>query len=132
MDCELREAQPGIAVMTCRGRLSWEAREQIPARVADYLENARATRGIVADLGDVEFVSSAGLGALFQVAHQMRDQGGRLVLANVPPTIQRLLDTVGMARMTTVVDSLADAVAELNKPQSTAPAEDSSATPEGE
>ena len=110
MESELAEAVPGTVVMTCRGGLSWDEREHLAARVDDYLADRAPLSGLVLDLGGVDYVNSAGLGALFQVLRTVRQRGGRLALVNVPPTIQRVLTTAGMNRLTYLGRDVADAL----------------------
>lgn len=99
MKFELREASPGYLVLTCRGGLSWEDRELLAASVEQYLVGNNSLRGVVLEMSGVEFVNSAGLGALFQLIQRLRGRGGALAFASVPPTIGRLLTTVGMERL---------------------------------
>jgi anti-anti-sigma factor len=107
---ELHEASPGYLVLTCRGGLSWEEREHLAATVEQSLVARTALRGLVLDLGAVDFVNSAGLGALFQVAQRIRSRGGQLAFASVPPAIQRLLTTVGMSRLAVFGRDLTEAL----------------------
>ena len=100
MKFELHEANPGFVVLTCHGGMSWEDRELLAATVEQYLTGRGVLRGLALDMGNVEFVNSAGLGALFQLVQRLRSRGAELAFANVPPTIQRLLNTVGMERLT--------------------------------
>lgn len=115
MDFELREASPEAIVLTCRGSLSWQQRDQLAANVADYLAPRQSMRGLVLDMGAVDFVNSAGLGALFQVAREVRSRGGEVVFANVTPIIHRLLTTVGMLRVAHCERDVDDAVDRLRQ-----------------
>jgi anti-anti-sigma factor len=99
MRFDLREATPGFVVLMCRGGLSWEDRELLAASVEEYLVGRNPLRGLVLDLAAVDFVNSAGLGALFQLVQRLKTGGGQLAFASVPPAIDRLLTTVGMHRL---------------------------------
>jgi anti-anti-sigma factor len=113
---ELREAGPGCLVLTCHGGLSWEDRELLAASVEQYLTGRDTVHGLVLDMAAVEFVNSAGLGALFQLIQRLRGRGARLAFANVPPTIHRVLMTVGMVRLAAFGRDVPDALALLNPP----------------
>ena len=113
MDFELREASPGYVVLTCRGGLSWEDRELLVASVEQYLVGREKLRGLTLDMAGVEFVNSAGLGALFQLIRRVREQGGQIAFASIPPTIVRLFGTVGMERLARFADDVPDALALL-------------------
>jgi len=99
MEFVLREEAPGCVVLQCNGGLSWEARDHLAASVEQYVQRRESFRGLVIDMASVEYVNSAGVGALFQVEQCVRAAGGCLTFAGTMPTIQRLLDTVGMQRM---------------------------------
>jgi anti-anti-sigma factor len=107
---ELHEASPGYAVLTCRGGLSWEEREHLAATVEQYLIGRASLRGLVLNLAEVEFVNSAGLGALFQVVQRVRSREGVLAFAAVPPMIHRLLMTVGLGRLARFGRDVAEAL----------------------
>ncbi len=113
---ELHEPQPGLLVLTCRGRLSWEDRELLAATVERRLVGRTALTGLVVDLGGVEFLNSAGLGALLQLLQRVRGRQGRVVFANVPPLIHRVFLAVGLDRLAPFVDGVDDAVTRLSDP----------------
>ena len=112
---ELREAGPGLLVLTARGGLSWEDRELLAASVERQLVGRNELRGVVLDMTDVEFVNSAGLGALFQLVQRLTSRGARLAFANVPAPIHRVFLTVGMDRLTVFGDDVAQALAKLSE-----------------
>ena len=68
-----------------------------------YLNKKKAVK-------QVEFVNSAGLGALFQLVQRLRQRGGMLALANVPPNLVRLFRAVGLARVARISDSVESAL----------------------
>jgi len=113
MKFELREASPNCVVVTCRGGLSWEDRELLAANVEQYLAGREDGLDVVMDMGGVEFVNSAGLGALFQLVQRLRSRRGQLAFANIPPSIRRLLTTVGMERLSKFADTVSDAISIL-------------------
>ncbi|MGD8452445.1 MAG: STAS domain-containing protein [Phycisphaerae bacterium] len=110
MKFDLHEASPGFVVLTCNGGLSWEDRELLSASVEQYLVGRESIRGLALDMSQVEFVNSAGLGALFQLVQRLRSRGGRLAYAAVPATIRRLLSTVGMERLALFAENIPEAL----------------------
>lgn len=107
---ELRDAGPGRLVLTATGGLSWEDRELLAASVEEHFGGRDTVQGVVMDLARVEFVNSAGLGALFQLVQRLRQRGGTLALANVPPNLIRLFRAVGLARVARIGDSVENAL----------------------
>ncbi len=112
----IQEAGPGCLVLTCNGGLSWDDRELLAANVEQYLGAQRQITGAVMDMAAVEFVNSAGLGALFQLVDRLRLRGGRVIFARVPPTLVRLFRTVGLERITGLADDVGAALEMLTQP----------------
>ena len=53
-----------------------------------------ATKGIVLDLANVDYISSAGLGVLFTMKKFLKTNGGELLFCNMKPQIVRLFEIV--------------------------------------
>lgn len=49
---------------------------------------------IIFDLADVHYVSSAGVGVVLNAEKQMKSKGGKALLVNLKPQIQRVFDIV--------------------------------------
>jgi anti-sigma B factor antagonist len=67
------------------------------------------TRGIVLDLKEIEYISSAGLGVLFLMKKHFMAKGGELVFCNLRPQIKRLFEVVKALPGETVFESLEEA-----------------------
>ncbi len=57
---------------------------------------------IIVDLGDLEFLSSAGVGSILGTIEVSREAGGDIVLCNVRPTILHVLEVLDLADYLTV------------------------------
>lgn len=106
MKFQVRETGPGCLLVSCEGGLSWEDRDVLVATVDSHLLGLNKLQGVVLDLAKIEYVNSAGLGALFQLVQRIRAAGGRIVFAGTPSTIQRLLRTVGMERLASFAENV--------------------------
>ena len=120
----MREATPTAMVLTCQGGLSWEERDVLAHHIGEYLQQRPTVTALVADMTAVEYVNSAGLGALFQLNRRLRDRGGRLVFANVPPQLLRVFRAVGLDRLTGIEQNVEAALDQLEGPADHMPAED--------
>jgi anti-sigma B factor antagonist len=72
------------------------------ATVEEFVEAAEACLNggatiVEIDLGGVTFIDSSGLGALVRIRNQAREGGAEVLLANVPATVDRLLEVTGLA-----------------------------------
>lgn len=71
-------------------------------------------RGVVLEMGDVEYLSSAGLAALARLQADLGDQGIALRMAEARPFVVRLMDMVGLRPKIPQDRTVADAVAALS------------------
>jgi anti-sigma B factor antagonist len=82
------------------------------------LAEMASSRHLVIDLSGVAFVDSAGLGALIGGVRRVRELGGTVVVACSRKTLSSLLHTTGIDRIVTVTDTVATAVATLERASS--------------
>lgn len=65
---------------------------------------------LVADLGEVDYTSSAGLRALLATVKETRQRGGDLRLANIKPQVLKVLQLSGFTTILKCFDDLETAV----------------------
>ena len=65
---------------------------------------------LVADLGAVDFMSSAGLRLLMQAAREARQKGGDLRLAAASPAVEKMLKMAGFTSVLKVFSDIEEAV----------------------
>ncbi len=80
--------------------------------MVESLVSARAggVRFVIIDMARLEFISSAGVGALLGTVNTFRDQGGDLILCQVSPTVLHVLKVLDLDTYFTVRQSLEEAV----------------------
>lgn len=81
-------------------------------RVREYVNLNK--NSVVVDLGNIELMTSVGLGMLISAMTTVKNAGGRLVLAN----ITRIQNLIAVTRLNTVFDtydSVDEAVKSFNK-----------------
>jgi anti-anti-sigma factor len=71
---------------------------------------------VVADLIDVTFMDSAGLGLLLTTADRLRLAGGELVVVSDDPRTLRIFEVTGSGRQFRIERSLATVVEEIGEP----------------
>jgi anti-anti-sigma factor len=65
---------------------------------------------LVLDLGQVEFMSSAGLRGILEILRRCRDHGGDLCLAAAQPGVERTLSLSGFTRILGIYPTVPEAI----------------------
>jgi anti-sigma B factor antagonist len=86
-----------IRLVRVAGRLDTTTAEAFDARLLDVAGAEGA--GVVLDLAQVSYVSSAGLRSLLVLLKQVKAHGGVLVLAAVHPRVQDIFEIAGFTTM---------------------------------
>jgi anti-anti-sigma factor len=110
MRVDIRQAGDGWATVTCRGDLSWADRDALRDSVERYMGEHPGSLSVALDVGGVDYVNSAGLGALFQLVRFVRSRGGDTALCDVSPRLARLFRTVGLHRLAPIHPNVQHAI----------------------
>jgi anti-sigma B factor antagonist len=86
---EVRDTSLDIALA---GELDMNAAFRLEPQLEELLETP-GIRTVALDLADVDFVDSAGLGALLSLREQAKRLGIELTVVRMSPPVQSLLDT---------------------------------------
>ena len=71
---------------------------------------AKGAVHLIADLGQVDFIDSTGLGALVGGVKRLREDGGSLALVISTPRILRIFQITGLTKALATQPSVADAI----------------------
>jgi anti-anti-sigma factor len=104
---EALPAPDGVAVVALAGEFDMAA----TPTVRTHVDAAAGGRALVLDLGDVTFVDSSMLKELLRASSELERYETQLVLAAVPPAVQRLLDLTRTHELFKVVPERAAALA---------------------
>lgn len=86
-----------IQVVRVKGYLDSSTFPQMQDHLQDLLADNQYN--IVVEFGDLNYISSAGLGVLMGMLQEIRNKEGDLKLANMPPKIKNLFDMLGFSRL---------------------------------
>ena len=103
---QLREGRPLTQTVALVGRLDTETAPSLDAEVERIL--ATQVKVIVFDLSGVNYISSAGLGALFRAQKAMKARSGEALLVNPQPQVQKVFDIVKAVDVKAVFRDLAE------------------------
>ena len=100
----------GICLLALRGRLVLGQESNGLRATIDNLLVSGVAR-IVINLEQVNYVDSAGLGALIEMHRKTKAKGGRLMLTNLGPKLKQALELAGLLPLFETCATEADAVA---------------------
>ena len=95
-------------VIKVSGRIDAAAAPELEAAFKALTDAKRY--GIVFDMSEVEFLSSAGVRAMISAQNTCKGKGGELVLALVPPLIMDTLKLAGLQVIFNIYDTIVEAV----------------------
>jgi anti-anti-sigma factor len=115
MEVNVKEAPDtdGVFIITCGQWLEWDARSDFVALIDEAANDETQMRGVVLDLGGVDFINSAGIGAIFALRKHLKQHGGSIVVARPKPVIRRLLDTINLPALIPVAPDMDEALLAL-------------------
>ncbi len=73
-------------------------------------------RSVVLDCEELRYINSSGFGELIRYSDRLREKGGSLVLARVPPKVGIILEMLGLKRLIPTAPSLAEAILAAKQP----------------
>jgi anti-sigma B factor antagonist len=99
-------AQGAFHVLAVGGHLDAGNVQRFERRTQRLLEE-RPER-LVLRLGDLEYISSAGIGVLLQVNRTVSGYGGRLHLVEMPDHLRRIFEVLGFGKVFAIAATLDD------------------------
>ncbi|HLT43170.1 MAG TPA: STAS domain-containing protein, partial [Luteimonas sp.] len=94
------------------GRLDTHTAGELDQTLAPLLE-VPALRSLVLDLRALEYISSAGVRSIFRARKALAGRGGRVLVVNPQPQIQKVFDLVKAVPLEDIFSSTAEADAYL-------------------
>ena len=101
----------GCTVIGVKGRLDAETATCFEDHCSTLINEGR--RRVVLDLGELSYVSSAGLRAILAIAKRLKQGGGGLAVASLTPMVSEVFAIAGFDRLLPVAPTIEDAVKAL-------------------
>lgn len=105
--------KPGFFILTPFGPIDSDTYLDFNDQVTPLLQSS--TKGIVLDLSNVDYISSAGLGVLFTMKKFLKQYQGELLFTNLKPQIKKLFEIVNALPKETLFKNNEEADAYLYK-----------------
>jgi len=112
---ELHPPGKGSQRVSVGGRLDTHTFEDLDEALAPLLN--RRLHSLVLDLSGLEYISSAGIRSIFKARKTLAPHGGKVLLVNPQPQIQKVLDMVKAVPLNEIFSSTAEADAYLDAMQ---------------
>jgi anti-sigma B factor antagonist len=107
----------GVRVLSPVGRIDHFNSEEFRRLLLPHVEHCKADgECLVIDLGEVDYISSAGLRCFMMAEKQAHAQGGRILMAAMQPVVKEIFE---ISRFTLVFESFAtvrEAIVRLSSP----------------
>ncbi len=105
----------GSQRVAVEGRLDTHTYEDLDEALAPLL--TRHLHSLVLDLSGVDYISSAGIRSIFKARKALGGHGGKVLVVNPQPQIQKVFDVVKAVPMNEIFSSTAEADAYLDAMQ---------------
>ena len=94
-----------------RGRMDAVSAPGFDEALEQWLE--AGTKSLVVDLGEMDYISSAGLRSILAAGKTLKGQGGALVLCNLKGMVKEIFEISGFVSIFPVYPTAEDALANL-------------------
>ncbi len=112
---QLHPPGKGSQRVSVGGRLDTHTFEDLDEALAPLL--TRQLHSLVLDMSALEYISSAGIRSIFKARRTLAAHGGKVLLVNPQPQIQKVLDMVKAVPLNEIFASTAEADAYLGAMQ---------------
>jgi len=99
------------------GRLDTQSYAQLDERLAPLLQAPPQAYVLVLELSGLDYISSAGIRSIFKARKALSPRGGKVLVVNPQPQIQKVFDLVKAVPMNEIFTSTAEADAYLDTMQ---------------
>jgi len=96
-------------ILQLKGRLETAAVHELRDTAHEIM--SRGDHNLVLNLGEVEFVSSTGLGTFLLLTEEFKEAGGRIILAEPSRAVLEVVSLLNLDQFLNVEDSVEEALA---------------------
>ncbi len=107
-----QKEENGIVSIAIKGRLDADSSMEAEKVVKDAL-GGEANR-LLFNLGELEYLSSAGLRVLLSAAKEMRRRNGKIVLCALNEFVEEIFEVSGFQSLIPITDSVESGIATLS------------------
>jgi anti-anti-sigma factor len=105
------EKQGGVVLFKLKGRLDALTAPEFEQKCLQWLDAGESWFAV--DLGELEYISSAGIRSILFIAKQLKAREGGLVFSRISGMVEKVFNIAGIYDMFPMYDSLDDALTRL-------------------
>ena len=109
-----RETRGTVQIVRLAGSLDMYSFPRLETQLSTLFQQGQYS--IVLDCNELDYIGSAGLGALIGFAKQAREHHGDLKLLNVPERIYKIIELLGFTKVLQVFNAETEAVSSFSQP----------------
>jgi anti-sigma B factor antagonist len=109
-----RSTSGDLAILALNGFLDAHTAPEFEKAVQQELDAGNVR--LVADCGNLTYISSAGLGVFMSFIEDIRAAGGDLKICNLVPKVAQVFEILGFASIFDIVPTVDDAAKSFEKP----------------
>jgi len=91
LEVTIAEKDNRVFLITPKGEINTETYKTLADKAADAVAKAQA---IILEMGQVSYISSMGLSAIFRIKLEIENRGGTIALVNMQPQVQQVFETM--------------------------------------
>ncbi|HET9337363.1 MAG TPA: STAS domain-containing protein [Casimicrobiaceae bacterium] len=107
-------AYADVVVATAAGRIDFAGAQALEEALAPALEPGSGVRGVVIDLGRVDYISSVGLRVLMVAAKALRARKSAIAVASLQPVVAEIFEISRFHHVVDVRGSVRDAIGAIS------------------
>ncbi len=107
----LKRKEKETLVISLKGRLDAVTTPMLEKDLTELM--AGGERFLILDLGDLDYISSAGLRTILAVTKRLREKQGRLLLASLKSVVREVFEISGFSSIIPIFESVDAAISGL-------------------
>lgn len=91
LNISVNEREPGVYLIIPKGEINTETYSILAERLKEVILKANA---LVIEMGQVSYISSMGLSAIFRIKLAIEERKGTIALVNMQPQVKQVFETM--------------------------------------
>lgn len=106
------QKEKGITIISVKGRMDAVSSPGFEKQLLDLMD--RGQKDFVIDLGELEYISSAGLRVILGTVNKLKEMKGRLFLCALKDMVREIFEISGFAALVPTCDSVDSALSRMS------------------